>query len=270
MIATVLALTLAAAVQVGDCTTLADLGRVRSGGFDYAELRTSEIAALTDRDFDDLRRRLAREHLRVPVTYLFIPPEIALTGPAVDDARTFAYVRKALARVARLGTRTVVFGSGRARSFPDGFPKGEAERQLVAFCRRLGVEARRRGITIAIEPQRPEESNLVNSVAEAIDLVDRVHHPNIQIVVDFYHLTEVHEDPAVILRAGRRVRHVHMANPRGRVFPLNADEYGYRGFFDALKAIGYAGTISVEASTSDFAADAPRSVAFLRHALASP
>jgi sugar phosphate isomerase/epimerase len=57
-----------------------------------------------------------------------------------------------------------------------------------------------------------------------------------------------------------------MANPTGRVFPLKWDEYDYTKFFEDLKAIGYSGRISVEASTKDFAADAPQAIALLRRA----
>jgi sugar phosphate isomerase/epimerase len=123
------------------------------------------------------------------------------------------YVRKAFARVSRLGARTVVLGSGPTRGFPEGFPKGE-------------------GLT-----------------------------------VDFYHVAEEREDPAIVVAAAPHVRHVHFANPQGRVFPARPEEYDYRRFFDSLRAIGYAGRISIEARAADFGRDAPRAIAFLRSAL---
>jgi sugar phosphate isomerase/epimerase len=57
-----------------------------------------------------------------------------------------------------------------------------------------------------------------------------------------------------------------MANPKGRVFPLAWEEYEYAPFFARLRAIGYTGRISVEASTKDFPAEAPRAIALLRRA----
>ena len=49
----------------------------------------------------------------------------------------------AWARLARLGTQIVVFGSGGARRVPEGFSKEEAFKQLVEFGKRIAPEARR-------------------------------------------------------------------------------------------------------------------------------
>jgi sugar phosphate isomerase/epimerase len=151
---------------------------------------------------------------------------------------------------------------------PDGFSKRAAFDQLVAFGRRIAPIARANNLVVAIEPQRPEESNIVNSAAEGLTLVDAVDDPAFQLLVDFFHMASVKEDPAVIQRAGPHVRHLHMANPNGRVFPLSASEYDYSAFFRNLRAIGYSGLISVEASSADVAADAPRTIAMLRDELA--
>src|SRR5207245_8369450 len=59
-------------------------------------------------------------------------------------------------------------------------------------------------------------------------------------------------------RAGGHIRHLHVANPEGRVFPRKADEYDYAPFFAALRTIGYDKRISVEASTQNLTADAPQ------------
>ena len=69
------------------------------------------------------------------------------------------------------------------------------------------------------------------------------------------------------LRAGAHIRHLHMANPDGRIFPRRWEEYDYAPFFAALRQIGYDKRISVEASTKDLPADAPLAIALLRRAL---
>jgi hypothetical protein len=52
------------------------------------------------------------------------------------------------------------------------------------------------------------------------------------------------------------------------VFPLSADESAYEGFFSNLCKIDYKGRLSVEASTKDFATEAPQAIALLRNARA--
>jgi sugar phosphate isomerase/epimerase len=60
-----------------------------------------------------------------------------------------------------------------------------------------------------------------------------------------------------------------MANPIGRVFPLHAEEFDYAPFLGRLREIGYAGNISLEATTGDLAKEGPQSMAFLRNGLTS-
>jgi len=253
-------------VQVGYCTNLRNVEAAKAAGFDYIELSTSEIAGLSDADFEQAVARIRQAGIPVPATNLFLPATLKVTGPDVNREQQMAYVKKAFARLARLGTQMVVFGSGGARQVPDGFPKDQAFQQLVEFGRRIAPEARVRGITIAVEPLRHEETNIINSAAEGLSLVNAIDDPNFQLMVDFYHLASEKEDPSIILRAGGHIRHLHMANPQGRVFPRKWDEYDYAPFFAALQKIGYDKRISVEASTQDLPADAPQAIALLRRA----
>lgn len=149
---------------------------------------------------------------------------------------------------------------------PDGVPRDEATSQLVAFGKRIAPEARARGITVAIEPLRREETNIINSAAEGLALVEAIGDRNFQLMIDFYHLASEHESPSIVGRAAGHLRHLHMANPDGRVFPRAWTEFDYAPFFAALRQIGYAGRISVEASTKDLSTDAPRAIALLRRA----
>jgi len=251
-------------VEVGYCSPLKDLEAVKAAGFDYAELRTSEVAGLSDAEYEALLSRHKQLALPTPVSNLFVPKEVRLSGPTIDPAQQLAYVKKAFERVSRLGVRIVVFGSSAARNFPEGFSKDEAFRQLVDFLKRIGPEARARGITVAIEPLRRQESNIINSAAEGLELALAAGDPNVDLMIDYYHLAQEKEDPGIVLRAREHIRHLHIANPAGRVFPLRADESDYAPFFANLKKIGYRARISVEASSKDFAAEAPQAIALLR------
>jgi len=86
--------------------------------------------------------------------------------------------------------------------------------------------------------------------------------------VDYYHLSEEAESPDILLEAGAAIAHIHVANPKGRVYLLSADESDYGRFFRNLCAIGYKGGVSVEASTKNFEAEAPVAIAMLRKGLA--
>ena len=152
-----------------------------------------------------------------------------------------------------------------ARRVPDGFP-GAGVPTARRVRRRIAPEAKARGITIAVEPLRHEETNIINSAAEGLSLVNAIGDPNFQLMIDFYHLASEQEDPGIIVRAASHVRHLHTANPQGRVFPRTWEEYNYAPFFAALRQIGYDKRISVEASTKDLQTDAPIAIALLRRA----
>jgi sugar phosphate isomerase/epimerase len=253
-------------IQVGFCTGLTGIDAAKAAGFEYVELGTSEIAALSDADYESAVARIRQLGLPSPVANLFLPATLKVTGPDVDRDQQARYVRKAFERLSNIGIHLVVFGSGGARRVPDGFAKDEAFAQLVDFGRRAAIEARSHDITIAIEPLRRQETNIINSAAEGLRLVESVNHPNFQLMIDFYHLASEGEDPAIVVRARDHLRHLHMANPQGRVFPLAWDEFEYAPFFANLRAIGYDRRISVEATPKELALDAPRAIALLHRA----
>jgi sugar phosphate isomerase/epimerase len=146
---------------------------------------------------------------------------------------------------------------------------GAAWKQIVELLGKLGPLAASRGITIAIEPLNRAESNIVNLASEGLRLIREVNHPNVQLLVDYYHLMMEREDPAIIAEAGPALRHLHLARVEGRAFPLQPDE-DFSRFFQWVRQIGYAGRCSVEAYTHDFAADAPPALRMLREATEGP
>ncbi len=254
---------------IGYCVGLKGLALAKAAGFDYVELGTTEIAALSDADFEAAVAQVKAAGIPTPNANLFLPGTLKLTGAeAATPEQQMAYVTKAFARLERLGVKILCFGSGGARRVPDGFPKDQAFAQLVAFGKRIAPAARTHGITVVIEPLRRQESNIINTTAEGLALVKAVADPNFQLLVDFFHLASEREDPAIMVEAKAHIRHTHMANPTGRVFPLAWDEFDYGPFFATLRAIGYTGRMSVEASSPDVAAQGPTSIALLRRAFA--
>jgi D-psicose/D-tagatose/L-ribulose 3-epimerase len=242
--------------------TLAELG------FDYIEPALSATLALKPDALAAARAKLAKSGIHVETMNWFMPgTDIKLTGPQVDPVAIKAYVEKALALAESFGAKVIVFGSPGARSVPDGFPKEKAWDQLKDFLRTCGdvIESHHYGMRIGIEALRKPESNIVNSVAEALKLAREVNHPKIRIIVDFYHLTFEHEDPAVILGGRDMIIHLQIADPRERMFPISdAGEPRYAQFFTNLRKIGYEGRISIEANSNDLANDAKESLAFLK------
>src|SRR5205814_5687521 len=116
-----------------------------------------------------------------------------------------------------------------------------AWKQIVELLGHLGsMAAGYGGITIAIEPLNRQESNIVNRASEGLRLVREVDHPNVQLLIDFYHLGMESEDPQVIVEAAPAVRHIHLAAVQGRGFPSGSDQEVIKAF-ERLRQIGYSG-----------------------------
>ena len=252
---------------IGYCVGLKGLETAKAAGFDYVELGTTELTALADADFEAAVAQVKAVGIPTPNANLFLPASLKLTGPeAATPEQQMAYVTKAFTRLERLGVKILCFGSGGARRVPDGFSKDEAFAQLVAFGKRIAPEAKAHGITVVIEPLRRQETNIINTAGEGFALVKAIAHPNFELLVDFYHLASEQEDPAIVIKAKDHLRHLHVANPTGRVFPQKWEEFDYSPFFANLKAIGYDKRISMEGNTTDLAAQGPVTIALLRKA----
>jgi sugar phosphate isomerase/epimerase len=253
----------------GTVNPLESVEKLAALGADYIEPALSATVALTPEALAAARARVAQSGIRVETMNWFMPgTDIKLTGPDVDPAKTRAYVEKALALADSFGAKVIVFGSPGARTVPEGFPKDKAWGQLRDFLRICGdvIASHKYGMVIGIEALRKPETNIINSVAEALKLAREVNHPKIRIIVDFYHLRFENEDPAIVLEARDMIAHLQIADPRERTFPKTdeANEAQYAAFFTNLRKIGYQGRISVEANSSDLDKDAPASLAFLK------
>jgi D-psicose/D-tagatose/L-ribulose 3-epimerase len=122
-------------------------------------------------------------------------------------------------------------------------------------------------MVIAIEPLNRSESNIINTGAEALQLVQQVSHSNVKMIIDYYHMRVENEDPEILVRAAGQVVHLHFANPKGRRWPkLSDDDPEYARFFRILKQIDYRRGISIE-GRGTFDADARDSLAFFNQEL---
>lgn len=254
-------------VEIGVCGSIDDFEKAEQFGFDYYEPGVAAIAALSDPAFADFARRVSKSRIKCECFNSLIRT-LVVVGPKVDRDALTAYLNSALDRCRALGGTIVVWGSAGSRNVPEGFSRDRAWQQIVAFLRMAGPLAQARNITIAIEPLRKQESNILNTGAEAFRLVREVEHPNVKMIIDYYHLAQEREDPQILETARDAIVHLHFANPSGRVWPKDpAEDAGYAPFFAEVKKIGFRGGLSIE-GRGNIEADAAASLAFFRKELA--
>ncbi len=249
-------------MKIGCCGGIDDASVIEAAEFDFVELAVHALDPFGPEDA--LRAHAAtldKLSIRSEVFNGFLPPTLKVTGPDADRAALDHYVTVAFARVAALGGEIVVFGSGDARRIPDGFPRQQAIEQIDDFLKLAGDRADAHNVTIAIEPLRQAESNILNTVAEACDFATRIGHPRVTVLADFYHMDQEAE-PFENLSLPERLTHVHLADTH-RDAP-GTGSYDYDGFAAALQRIGYTGRVSCECGWSDRAVEGPAAVTFLR------
>lgn len=260
-------------------------------GYDYMELPLAEMMALDEDAFQRLKERVKNSGLDCEVSNNFYPASIRLTGPDADMGKITDYTVRALARARELGVQIVVFGSGGAKRVPEGFDHEQAFGQLVEITKMIAGVAEENEITIALEPMRMPDCNIINSFREAVQLARAVNHDRIRVLLDYYHFLCQREPYQNLLEDGKQyLAHVHFCfpnfpeingtcgpdgireifepelNARGwwRTYPSLTDGWNYDEIIAAIQAVGYDQRISLEAPVTDHHRQIREALDFLR------
>jgi sugar phosphate isomerase/epimerase len=244
-------------------------------GFDYHEPSASEIAGMSDGEFLSFKRQVLASPIRCKRLNFFTTPPagfpnlptMRVVGDNVDMEALTNYVDRTLERCRQLGAGVVVWGSAGSRNVPPGFSRDRAWEQIKSFLAMTDPIARSKGIVVAIEPITQRSCNILNTGAEALKLVEEIGRPNIRMMIDYYQMRSMNEDPDIVWTARQRIVHLHFANPKG-VWPKSPSEDSeYAHFFSLVKKIDYHGGISIEAKGT-YEQDGAGSLAFFRQMLA--
>jgi sugar phosphate isomerase/epimerase len=209
--------------------------------------------------------------------WLLVKPEgLSLTDPdAAVRTRTLAVMTHLIGLCAELGGAVLVHGSPKQRQIAPGETHAIALARLQDGLAQVALAAARVGVIYCIEPLSRRETELVNTIAEAAELVRSIDHPNLRTMIDCSAagLTETDSIASLIERwlPTGLIAHVQVNDPNRRG-PGQGDMQ-FAPILAALKRHGYDGTLAVE--PFDYWPDGPGAAAFsagylrgLREALA--
>ena len=181
--------------------------------------------------------------------------------------RTSAYLSE-LARLCRdVGGSVMVLGSPQQRNLADGMTIEQGFAHAEAVLAAVVPTLEETGVTLALEPLGPVETNFLNTVAEAVALADRLASPHISVHLDVKALSsEAAPIPELITQFAARAAHFH-ANDPNRLGPGMGD-VSVDAWMAALTTSSYEGWVSVEVFDLTPGADtiARQSLANLRQA----
>ena len=196
--------------------------------------------------------------------WLLVKPEgLSLTDPdAAVRARTLATMTHLVGLCAELGGAVMVHGSPKQRQIAPGETRAIAHARLRDALAQIALAAARTGVIYCIEPLSRRETALINTVAEAAELVRSIDHPNLRTMIDCSAagLTETDPIPALIDRwlPTGLIAHVQVNDPNRR--GPGQGEMKFAPILAALKRHNYAGTIAVE--PFDYSPDGAGAAAF--------
>lgn len=239
--------------------------KIAEVGYDYIELPLDELMMLSEAEFEALKTRVKIAGIPCHACSNFFPKNLKLTGPDVDHKAVREYYTAALKRAKELGVQFIVFGSPWSKSVPTGFPKDEAYQQLAELNKELGPVAAENNIIIALEHNNRTETNILNQLHEVGKLAEYVNHPNIKVLVDYFHIAAENESILNIVHYGENIVHTHFARFEGRRYPKDmSEDKNYLAYINALKRIHYDGGVSIEAYSDDFPLDALATLKFFK------
>ena len=230
---------------IGIFTDFTHLPDAAALGYDYVEIPLEGLAALPEPDFRAFTDYVQGRGIAVAACSRMLPEDLPITGQNVSATKLHGYLNHALRRAQRLGVKVAVLDAAKSRAVPRDEDYPFAWRQLGNFLRLAQGHARDCGITVAIEPLRRSECDLMNSVGEAALITGLLQLENVGVAAHTGSMAMVSEAPGALRRAAPLLRHVHVENALTRALPAPNDGEDYARLLATLADIGYAGGVTL-------------------------
>ncbi|MEM7674162.1 MAG: sugar phosphate isomerase/epimerase family protein [Verrucomicrobiota bacterium] len=228
------------------------LKTIKDYGADFVELAIVESEGFKT---SEVRDALDATGLDNPIVCGAWGPGRDLRGSPQEVSNSRDYLESLIKIAQDLGSDLICgpFYSSGGRTEP--YPEAVREEQLDLISqslRPLCEKAGDQGITLAFEPLNRFETDCINTVDQAIDLIDRVDHNALKIHIDTFHMhIEENNSAEAIRRAGGHIGHVHAsASHRGI---LGKDQIQWDQIIQALVDIGYDRSVCIEAFSPEMA-----------------
>lgn len=227
------------------------LARIRALGFDFVELLVPEPE--DDLDPAELRRICEGEGLDIVLAARVNLQRSIASEDAAARQGGLDYLKYCVEAAERLRARIIggplygeplVFAGRSPQPWTDDQIAARAARTIEGLAKIAPIAASA-GKVLALEPLNRFETDIVNTTAQAIEVVDSVGSPGLGIVLDTFHMNmEERSIPDAIRAAGPRLVHFQ-ANENHRGFP-GTGNMDWTAIMRALAQIGYGGPVSLE------------------------
>jgi len=193
-----------------------------------------------------------------------------LTSPDPTVRRhTAEYLRVLTEVCASLGGKIMVLGSPKQRNLLPGLSHDDAEAYAVEVLHGAIHTCTELDVTLAIEPLGPGEGDFLLTAAAGIQLVKKIGSAHCKLHLDVKAMSSENKPiPDIIRESEPWIAHFHANDPN--LLGPGMGNVDFRPIFAALKAIKYAGWVSVEVFKYEPSADeiARRSIEYMQQVCA--
>ncbi|WP_280155719.1 sugar phosphate isomerase/epimerase family protein [Piscinibacter sp. XHJ-5] len=232
------------------CATAAALGYA---GLELAPFTLAEDPSRLGAADGRRLRRIAADHgiVLASLHWLLAKPDglsIATADPA-QHARTVDVLKRLVDFAAACGADVLVHGSPTQRAPGPGQSIDDALARVEAGLAELAPHAGAAGVVYCIEPLGPFETPVINTLAQAVALVDRIDSPALRTMLDVSAASHAEDDDAPAL--------LRRYLPSGHIAHVQLNDHNRRGpgqgdtpivpILQALRELDYRGWMAVEA-----------------------
>jgi len=227
---------------------------IREIGYDGIEIAPFTLAEeplqITASQRREYRDTIQSEGLGyVGLHWLMVSPKgLHVTTPDRDlRARSWKHIDHLIDLCADLGDGGImVFGSPMQRGATGGISRIDAMNNYSEGLAGVAPHALDRGVTILVEALPKAQCDVINSLEEAVSIVNAIGSPAVRTMFDSHNAVDEVEPHAVLVdRYFDLIRHIHVNEMDGR-HPGTGD-YDFKPVFEVLRRRGYHGWISLEA-----------------------
>ena len=224
--------------------------RLREWGFDLVEIPVESPG-----DWDPARTAdlLGNLGLGATIVVAMSPDRDFVSTDRDTVSSTQDYVRYCIDAAATLGGNVVagpLYAPVGRTGLIDESERAQSIERLVRNLRPVAGYAGERGVRLGVEPLNRFETSLINTAAQALEVVAQVDSPACGILLDTFHMNIEEKHPAEAIRAvGSHLVHFHACGV-DRGIP-GADHTDWVAIAGALGDIAYDGPVAIESFTTE-------------------
>lgn len=220
--------------------------KAKKAGFDVLEIGAGDLLDMTDAQLEELRATATELGLEISAN--LGPPkdkDVSSADPSIREAGV-KFLCDIMHQMVKIDCKILI--GALYNCWPYDFKDLDKEglwKRAVEGMQRVGDEADRLGITIALEVLNRFETLLLTDASEGVQFCRDVNRKSVKVLLDTFHMNIEEDDlPAAIRATGEWLAHLHVGEGNRKLPGMGHLDWTAIG--SALKDIGFDGMVVME------------------------